>query len=74
MVIIENINLNELVEELYKNNDDRKFKILSLKATTIYFIDKHAFTVDIKIKTMATESMDEVIKQAEIFKKFREEL
>lgn len=70
---MENINLNELVEELYRKNNHIKNRIISLEAETIYFIDKRALEVKIKISSQSDMNCDEILKQAERIKKWREE-
>jgi hypothetical protein len=69
---MENIDLNELVEELYRKNDHEKHRIISLEAETIYFIDKRALEVKIKISSQSDMSCDDILKQAERIKEWRD--
>ena len=68
----ENVDLNELVKEMYdKIGSKEDFKVLSLGVDTIYFLDQRAFTIKISLEPLSYESEDEVLKHAEMIKKWR---
>jgi len=68
----ENVDLNELVKEMYdKIGSKEDFKVLSLGVDTIYFLDQRAFTIKISLEPLSYENEDEILKHAEMIKKWR---
>lgn len=71
---MENANLNELVRDLYNQiGSKKKYSIYSLKLNTIFFMDDNrALEVNITLKPLSTENVDEILEHAEMIKKWRD--
>ena len=70
---MENANLNELVNDLYKTIASKEqYKILSAKLNMIFFMeDNRALQVSITLEPMGIEDIDEILEHAEMIKKWR---